>query len=77
MQICMRETCGMLWHGKQNLKINKNLYLKLFFYNYSALGIPTSEFSFEDVIVMNRAKDLKIPFPGDIVIIERTLDALE
>ncbi|XP_068141291.1 lysophosphatidylcholine acyltransferase [Drosophila tropicalis] len=41
-----------------------------------ALGVPTSDYSFEDVIVMSRARDMKIPFPGDIVEIERTLDQL-
>lgn len=38
--------------------------------------MPTSEYSFEDVIVMSRAREMKIPFPGDIVEIEHTLDFL-
>ncbi|EDW65238.2 lysophosphatidylcholine acyltransferase [Drosophila virilis] len=42
-----------------------------------ALGVPTSDYSFEDVIVMSRAREMKIPFPGDIVEIERTLDTLD
>ncbi|KAH8420255.1 hypothetical protein KR009_008366 [Drosophila setifemur] len=41
-----------------------------------ALGVPTSDYSFEDVIVMSRARDMKIPFPGDIVEIERTIEKL-
>ncbi|XP_030381302.1 lysophosphatidylcholine acyltransferase [Scaptodrosophila lebanonensis] len=41
-----------------------------------ALGVPTSDYSFEDVIIMSRARDMKVPFPGDIVEIERTLDHL-
>ncbi|XP_026846430.1 lysophosphatidylcholine acyltransferase [Drosophila persimilis] len=41
-----------------------------------ALGVPTSDYSFEDVIIMSRARDMKIPFPGDIVEIERTIDQL-
>ncbi|XP_022208770.2 lysophosphatidylcholine acyltransferase isoform X2 [Drosophila obscura] len=41
-----------------------------------ALGVPTSDYSFEDVIVMSRARDMKIPFPGDIVEIERTIEQL-
>ncbi|KAH8287633.1 hypothetical protein KR054_010895 [Drosophila jambulina] len=41
-----------------------------------ALGVPTSDYSFEDVIVMSRARDMKIPFPGDIVEIERTIERL-
>ncbi|KAM7346917.1 lysophosphatidylcholine acyltransferase isoform 1-T4 [Cochliomyia hominivorax] len=41
-----------------------------------ALGVPTSEYSFEDVIMMSRARDLKIPISGDIVEIERTLHIL-
>ncbi|KAM8721481.1 hypothetical protein ACLKA7_007370 [Drosophila subpalustris] len=41
-----------------------------------ALGVPTSDYSFEDVIVMSRAREMKIPFPGDIVEIEHTLDSL-
>ncbi|TMW48356.1 hypothetical protein DOY81_006582 [Sarcophaga bullata] len=42
----------------------------------SSLGVPTSEYSFEDVIMMSRARDLKIPISGDIVEIERTLHKL-
>lgn len=38
--------------------------------------MPTSDYSFEDVIVMSRARDMKIPFPGDIVEIERTIEKL-
>ncbi|XP_034490391.1 lysophosphatidylcholine acyltransferase [Drosophila innubila] len=41
-----------------------------------ALNVPTSDYSFEDVIVMSRAREMKIPFPGDIVEIEHTLDSL-
>ncbi|ALC48801.1 CG32699, partial [Drosophila busckii] len=41
-----------------------------------ALGVPTSDYSFEDVIVMSRAREMKVPFPGDIVEIEHTLDHL-
>ncbi|SPP77937.1 lysophosphatidylcholine acyltransferase [Drosophila guanche] len=41
-----------------------------------ALGVPTSDYSFEDVIIMSRARDMKIPFPGDIVEIERTIEQL-
>ncbi|KAH8397821.1 hypothetical protein KR222_003345, partial [Zaprionus bogoriensis] len=41
-----------------------------------ALEVPTSDYSFEDVIVMSRAREMKIPFPGDIVEIEHTLDFL-
>lgn len=44
---------------------------------FRALGVPTSEYSFEDVIVMTRARDLRIPLSGDIVEIERTLDKLK
>ncbi|EDW07630.1 lysophosphatidylcholine acyltransferase [Drosophila mojavensis] len=43
----------------------------------AALDVPTSDYSFEDVIVMSRAREMKIPFPGDIVEIEHTLDALD
>ncbi|XP_065364797.1 lysophosphatidylcholine acyltransferase [Calliphora vicina] len=41
-----------------------------------SLGVPTSEYSFEDVIMMSRGRDLKIPISGDIVEIERTLHIL-
>ncbi|XP_067639418.1 lysophosphatidylcholine acyltransferase [Eurosta solidaginis] len=41
-----------------------------------ALGVPTSEYSFEDVITMSRAKDMRVPFPGDIIEIERVLHCL-
>ncbi|XP_004535128.1 lysophosphatidylcholine acyltransferase [Ceratitis capitata] len=41
-----------------------------------ALGVPTSEYSYEDVITMSRAKDMRVPFPGDIVEIERMLYSL-
>ncbi|KAI8128159.1 Lysophosphatidylcholine acyltransferase [Lucilia cuprina] len=41
-----------------------------------SLGVPTSEYSFEDVIMMSRARDIKIPISGDIVEIERTLHIL-
>lgn len=43
----------------------------------NALEVPTSDYSFEDVIVMSRAREMKIPFPGDIVEIEHTLDFLD
>ncbi|KAH8274176.1 hypothetical protein KR018_001176, partial [Drosophila ironensis] len=42
----------------------------------NALGVPTSDYSFEDVIVMSRARDMKIPFPGDIIEIERTIEQM-
>lgn len=42
-----------------------------------ALDVPTSDYSFEDVIIMSRAREMKIPFPGDIVEIEHTLDSLD
>lgn len=42
-----------------------------------ALGVPTSEYSFEDVIMMTRARDLKVPISGDIIEIERTLHKLD
>ncbi|XP_055842917.1 lysophosphatidylcholine acyltransferase [Episyrphus balteatus] len=38
-----------------------------------ALNVPVSDYSFEDCIMMNRAKEMKIPFPGDIVAIEKCL----
>lgn len=38
-----------------------------------ALNVPVSDYSFEDCIMMNRAKEMRIPFPGDIVQIERCL----
>ncbi|XP_054728941.1 lysophosphatidylcholine acyltransferase [Anastrepha obliqua] len=41
-----------------------------------ALGVPTSEYSYEDVITMSRAKDMRVPFPGDIIEIERVLYGL-
>ncbi|XP_017474168.1 PREDICTED: lysophosphatidylcholine acyltransferase [Rhagoletis zephyria] len=41
-----------------------------------ALGVPTSEYSFEDVITMSRAKDMRVPYPGDIIEIERVLYSL-
>ncbi|XP_055911894.1 lysophosphatidylcholine acyltransferase [Eupeodes corollae] len=41
-----------------------------------ALGVPVSDYSFEDCVMMNRAKLMKIPFPGDIVQIERCLHGL-
>ncbi|EDV99539.1 lysophosphatidylcholine acyltransferase [Drosophila grimshawi] len=43
----------------------------------NALEVPTSDYSFEDVIIMSRAREMKIPFPGDIVEIEHTLDSLD
>lgn len=41
-----------------------------------ALGVPVSDYSFEDCIMMNRAKEMRVPFPGDIVGIERCLHSL-
>jgi len=42
----------------------------------NALNIPTSEYSFDDVLVMDRAKHWKIPRSRDIVEIERKLQKL-
>ncbi|XP_011200429.2 lysophosphatidylcholine acyltransferase [Bactrocera dorsalis] len=55
-------------------KVDANLYAKnVRDVMAKALGVPTSEYSFEDVITMSRAKDMRVPFPGDIIEIERVL----
>lgn len=41
-----------------------------------AMGVPISEYSFEDCIMMTRAQKMRIPFPGDIVQIENCLHTL-
>ncbi|XP_061386793.1 lysophosphatidylcholine acyltransferase-like [Musca vetustissima] len=66
-----------VYHPSEEEKANPNLYAKnVREVMAKALGVPTSEYSFEDVIVMTRARDLKIPLSGDIVEIERCLDKL-
>ncbi|XP_075158908.1 lysophosphatidylcholine acyltransferase [Haematobia irritans] len=66
-----------VYNPSEEEKANPNLYAKnVREVMAKALGVPTSEYSFEDVIVMTRARELKIPLSGDIVEIERTLDKL-
>lgn len=72
--------CEMLWQSEyyrfRKCLYNRNVLMICLLY-FRALGVPTSEYSFEDVIVMTRARDLRIPLSGDIVEIERTLDKLK
>uniref|UniRef100_A0A1B0AIX0 Phospholipid/glycerol acyltransferase domain-containing protein n=1 Tax=Glossina pallidipes TaxID=7398 RepID=A0A1B0AIX0_GLOPL len=42
-----------------------------------ALGVPTSEYSFEDVVMMTRARSLNVPCSADIIEIERCLFHLD
>ena len=77
MPIYMPEMYEKSWQSKTKQKSNGRLLVlmvKCIFHR--ALNVPTSEYSFEDVIMMTRAKDMKIPFPGDIVEIERILRVL-
>lgn len=76
----MPKMCEKLWQSEyycfRKYLYNRNVLMICLFY-FRALGVPTSEYSFEDVIVMTRARDLRIPLSGDIVEIERTLDKLK
>ncbi|XP_037936996.1 lysophosphatidylcholine acyltransferase [Teleopsis dalmanni] len=63
-----------VYNPTEEEKNNANLYARnVREVMAKALQVPTSEYSFEDVIVMSRARDMKIPFPGDVVEIEHTL----
>uniref|UniRef100_A0A1A9WZ91 Phospholipid/glycerol acyltransferase domain-containing protein n=1 Tax=Glossina brevipalpis TaxID=37001 RepID=A0A1A9WZ91_9MUSC len=42
-----------------------------------ALGVPTSDYSFEDVVMMTRARSLNVPCSADIIEIERCLFHLD
>lgn len=40
------------------------------------MGVPTSEYTFEDAILMTRAMELKVPYYSDMIDMEMTLREL-
>ena len=44
--------------------------------NFSALGIPVSNYTYDDCKLMNRAKQMKLPYAGKLVEVQRLRQAL-